>query len=172
MRIFPKEQIRLHTGMSREAAELLLHCIVDPKRPGFLGGSGRKPFWGWFDGTSFQITPSAMAGNSFVPWIAGRFSAGDGEACLDMRMEPLDFVKAFMTAWQLGLAVLAASGLVLLFISGSMKNGCLLSLAAAGMSGFGWGLLRVGFRIGANRAKAELGRYFGPAARWEKTDGN
>ena len=89
-----------------------------------------------------------------------------------MRMEPLDFVKAFMTAWQLGLSVLAASGLVLLFISGSMKNGCLLSLAASGMSGFGWGLLRVGFRIGANRAKAELGRYFGPAARWEKTDGN
>lgn len=167
MRIFPKEQIRLHTGMSREAAELLLHCIVDPKRPGFLGGLGRKPFWGWFDGTSFQITPSAMAGNSFVPWIAGRLSAGDGEACLDMRMEPLDFVKAFMTAWQLGLA---ASGLVLMFISGSMKNGCLLSLT--GMSGFGWGLLRVGFRIGANRAKAELGRYFGPAARWEKTDGN
>ena len=158
--------------MSREAAELLLHCIVNPKRPGFLSGSGRKPFWGWFDGISFQITSSAMAGNSFAPWITGRLSAGDGEAYLDLRMEPFDFVKAFMIAWQLGRTVLAASGLVLMFISGSMKNGWLLSLTAVGMSGFGWGLLRVGFRIGANRATAELGRYFGPAARWEKTDGN
>lgn len=106
------------------------------------------------------------------PGLPDGLSAGDGEAYLDLRMEPFDFVKAFMIAWQLGLAVLAASGLVLMFISGSMKNGWLLSLTAAGMSGFGWGLLRVGFRIGANQTKAELGRYFGPEARWEKTDGN
>lgn len=117
---------------------------------GFFGSSNHKPYEGFIDVNSFNITRIIGYRNSFIPRIKGQIEKSINGTTIRIKMRLHPLVLAFMTFW-LGGVTLA----FFVFLSDSIGNETLepVVFIPVVMFAFGYGLTTGAFKYESSKSK-------------------
>jgi hypothetical protein len=124
-----------------------------------LRNNSHKPYAGEITSSDFKISRIINNRNSFLPEITGEITSYLGETQINIKMQPVAFVIAFMSVWLgaiglicLGILMAGLSQLPQLFREGFSP----VLLVPFGMFTFGYLLSTFAFKTEAQKSKAFL----------------
>lgn len=165
MKLLPKEELTYQTTQSGKTVFNQLADLVEPPKAFRLHffwqkKKAHKPYQGTIAGNQFEISRIIGYRNSFLPQIKGIVSNKGEQTQIDIKLELSTFVRIFVMAWCVGIALFFGSILFYAVSNGNFTPIILIPLLLIiFMLGTTWG----GFIYESKKAKKDFEALWGTA---------
>ncbi|MET0945988.1 MAG: hypothetical protein ABWY22_11305 [Flavobacterium sp.] len=159
-KLLPFEKLVYHSTLSKEELVIRLQNEIEAEKSfGFraLKFSYSKPYIGKINSNRFEIKKVVNYRNSFLPVIKGEIKDGINGAKIDVKMGLVDFVKAFMILWLIGVSFGCIGALYSLIFTDTVNSeaGFFMFIPFA-MLLFGIAMVSFGFKAESQKSIKDL----------------